>query len=83
MSQLLFPVCDIPELCDNEIVKAYLDVFVDMPERNPLKDGSMICGFQGMEEFLKTGRLPEIYGKYMPVIPEKLRHVMEEEGERI
>lgn len=75
VAELVAPVREYFEIDQNGLYAKYMEIY-DKMLPNTQKDKKIIYGFWGMEEFLKTGRLPEIYGKYVPQIPAEMRQQM-------
>lgn len=75
VAELIAPVREYFSESENEMYAKYMGLY-DNIVPDTQNDRKTIYGFWGMEEFLCTGHLPEIYGKYVPEVPQELRKLM-------
>ena len=73
VSELLAPVMEMGIAEDNQILNDYMGMHTWM---EPYANCKMIYGMGGIENFLKAGCLPELYGKYIPSVPLEMRRIM-------
>lgn len=73
VSEMIVPIMKMGVLENNSMVSDYMGMHTWM---EPYLNCKMIYGLGGVEAFIRTGCLPELYGKYVPPVPMEIRQIM-------